>query len=408
MSPAELEIRTRIGKQGRITFAEFMEIALYHPTGGYYAEGAGAEDDYFTSPAAHPVFGALIALQFKRMWEVMGRPVRFHVVEMGAGAGVLARDVIEFAANLPGEFARSLRYIGLERRGPAGRSEASTVSWQSVVATADSLPVSGVAGCFFSNELIDAFPAHRFRLQQGNLAEIYVALDEQSRFVEILDEPSTPLLGRRLEAMEQPRPDDLQGEVRLNLEPWLKQVSDALTRGFVVTVDYGHEGGDLYSNIRRGGTLRTYYRHTEGGDPYQHIGRQDITAHVDFTALASTGSKLGLTPVALLSQADFLGALGHQRMVERVRAMNVSHRERDANMMGMNQLVSLEGLGAFKVLIQQRGTGVTDVAQLAPVAEPTAPEVPLLGSGHFQLAEGRYPHLAWEHEDLWPFGKSGR
>ena len=154
-----------------------MELALYHPDGGYYAGGPaiGAESDYFTSPTAHPAFGALTAIQLHRMWELMDRPPRFWVVEMGAGTGLLSRDVAGFAAELFEEFSRSLRYIELERffvRGALTRSD----RWPRVVARGT--PLRNVVGCFLSNELVDAFPVHRFRIERSGVKEVYVTLDE--------------------------------------------------------------------------------------------------------------------------------------------------------------------------------------------------------------------------------------
>ena len=407
-NPPEAHIRERIARLGKITFAEFMELALYHPMGGYYtsASGIGAAGDYFTSPAAHPAFGALIAVQLQRMWEVLGCPARFYAVEIGAGSGLLARDVVDYAARMPGAFAQSLRYIALERYDARVPLAAETGNIQRVIAGADGVPFGGVVGCFISNELVDSLPVHRFQIHQGAVNEVYVALDERGRFVEVLGEPSTPMLSTRLNDLGLSLPDGFQGEVRLNTRSWLGQISDALARGFVVTIDYGHEAKELYAHGRAMGTLQTYYRHTQGGNPYQRIGQQDITAHVDFSLVASEGEALGLRPLGLLSQSSFLKGLGFDRMLRQLRAKRLSQRQRDANVMAMLELVRPGGLGAFKVLIQERATVVEDVAQLAPSnASEAAADVPLLGPEHIPLMEGRYPHMASGIEDLWPFNE---
>ena len=395
----EGEIAKRIAARGKISFAEFMEFALYHPRGGYYTgpSAFGARGDYFTSPAAHPAFGALIALQLQRIWEVLARPSPFFAVEMGAGGGLLARDVVDYAAGLPGDFGPSLRYVALERY--AGDQEGATTAARIIAA---GVPLKGVVGCFISNELLDSFPVHRFQVDGGAVREIFVTRDDDGRLIEALGQPS-PSLERGLDGLGLSLPEGFRGEFSPNIRPWLMEVSDALRQGFVLTVDYGYPAGELYSAERSEGTLQTYYRHTRGGSPYQRVGRQDITAHVDFSLVASEGESLGLRTTALLTQTSFLRQLGFDDMLERLRAMPLGQRQRSANVMAMRELVKPEGLGGFRVLVQERGTGVTDPSELVPRGlSSEGLQVPLLGPDHVPLMEGRYPHLAWEPEGLWP------
>lgn len=405
MTGVESKIRKRLATRGKIPFAEFMGLALFDPEGGYYTDEAlfGPAGDYFTSPATHPAFGALVAVQLQRMWEVLDHPARFTVVEMGAGNGLLAGDVVEYAAGRSSDFSGCLNYVAVDRFRPADESKAPDDTHRII---ADGVPLSQVTGCFLSNELVDSFPVHRFQIHRGTVNEIYVALTEDGEFTEVTAEPSTPLLAERIEELALSLPDGFRGEVNLGIPPWLSQVSNALKRGFVVTIDYGYEAAELYSQARAGGTLQTYYRHTQGGSPYQRVGRQDITAHVDFSALGSTGNSLGLQLLGLRTQARFLRDLGFEAMHQKVRGLGLSDRERNANTMAMLELVKPEGLGGFKVHVQERGSGVTGLDQLTP-AEP-APgqlDVPLLGPRHMPLMEGRYPHLEWDPGDLWPFGR---
>ena len=400
----EARLRDRIARQGSITFAEFMEFALYDAEDGYYTDPSafGATGDYFTSPAAHPAFSALMAVQFQRMWELLGRPTLFHVVEMGGGAGLLARDVVDYARSLSESFARSLRYIALDRYAPQGNVLSGCGDAQVIVTS--KIPLKGVVGCFISNELVDSFPVHRFKRDQETVKEVYVGIDADGDFIEVLDEPSTPMLVERLGNLVFTLPEGYQGEVNLNIGPWMGEVSAALARGFVVTIDYGYEAGELYAPDRLGGTLQTHYRHVLGGDPYLRIGKQDITAHVDFSAIASEGRSLGLVPLGLPAQSQFLRGLGFDGMLGRLRASNLSQRERDANVMAMLELVKPDGLGGFRVLIQERATGAKDLRQLASTRGVTEElEIPLLRPDHMSLLEGRYPHLAWWPEELWPF-----
>lgn len=170
------ELRARIERDGPITFREFMQAALYHPKHGYYSTNAGTMSrggDYVTSPEVHSVFGALVARQLRQLWDVMSRPARFDLVEMGAGTGLLARDVLRAAA-ADAEFAAALRYrivevspslVRAQRRtmGDAGLSEAQ-IDW------CDALSPS-ITGCVLSNELVDAFPVHRVVRQGDDLLE---------------------------------------------------------------------------------------------------------------------------------------------------------------------------------------------------------------------------------------------
>ena len=407
----EGEIRARIARQGKITFAEFMEVALYHAEGGYYTGGASADTrrDYYTSPAAHPAFGALIAIQLWRMWEVLGCPSPFYVIEMGAGGGMLARDVVGYIPALPGRFGEALRYVALDRSSIRAKLDGVPATIQRVITSG--MPVDGIVGCLISNELVDSFPVHRFQIQGGALKEAYVTLD-QDRFVEFLDEPSTPLVAQRFESCGFSPAEGYRGEVNLQIGPWMKGVAEALDRGFVLTVDYGYEVSELYSPERAHGTLQTYYRHTDTASPFERIGMQDITAHVDFSSLVSTGQAAGLIPVGLCTQAQFLYGLGLDRWMRRLRTEGLMQRERDANTMAMRELVRAEGLGGFNVLVQEKGTGVTELSQLGVSRAPSGESsvltdelpVPLLRPDHVPLLEGRYPHTGWQWEGMWPQG----
>ncbi len=406
---AEAEIRARIARRGKVTFAEFAEVALYHPRGGYYTSpaGPGASGDYFTSPGAHPGFGALITVQLARMWQVLGQPSPFYAVEMGAGPGLLAREVLDYAPLIDDALASALQYIAIDRHADPDSWRGGQEALHRI--TAAGVPLRGVVGCFLSNELLDSFPVHRFLVRDGLVREVYVTL-EGDRFVEVLDEPSTPLLQQRLDSLGVPLPEGFGGEVNLAVGPWARGVAVALARGFVITIDYGYEAQELYSPRRARGTLQTYYQHTQGASPYQRIGRQDITAHVDFSLVMAEGETAGLRPLALLTQAEFLRRLGSEQMLEAVRAdQRLRPAERQANIMGLLELVKPDGLGGFRVLVQEKGTGIGDARQLAPdealLGRVRESPVPLLGREHVPLMAGRYPHLEWQPpEELWPFG----
>ena len=365
-----------------------MELALYHASNGYYtsASANGARGDYYTSPQAHPAFGALLAVQLREMWELLDRPSPFYAVEMGAGDGQLARDVAGYTARMPGEFPGALRYVAIDR------TPSPAVSGR-VIATR--IPLAGVTGCILSNELLDALPVHRFEMRGGVALEVYVTLRDGD-LVERLAEPSTPHLADRLRELGADLPEGYRGEV--NLGGWTADVSDALQRGFVLTIDYGYEETRSESE----GTTQTYYSHTSGVDPYRRIGAQDITAHVDFGRLASEGAAAGLRPLGTVSQAQYLHGLGLGGWLQRLRGEDLDTGGREANMMAMRDLAKPDGLGGFKVLVQEKDTGVGELAGLMP-QEGAAGELPLplLGPDHLKLMAARYPHAAWQPGDTW-------
>ena len=392
----ESQIRALIAAKGQITFAEFMEAALYHPKGGFYSTGGGVGPDFFTSPAAHPAFGALIATQLRSMWEALDRPSPMYVIEPGAGRGLLAADVLAAAS---GAFAEALRYVAVDRAaGPIVSSDAGSV-------TASGLPFRSLVGCIVSNELIDAFPVNRFRVVDGRAEEIYVTTNAEGALTDRPGPPSTPYLESRIRDLDTELPDGLRGEVCPAVNEWTADVAASLDRGFVITIDYGCEGVELLRPDRTRGTLQTYRRHVQGAALYNEIGRQDITADVDFGLLASVGEAAGLRTIGRLTQAAFLRRNGFGHMMDRLRRMDLGERERQANRVGMLELVKSPGLGDFKVLVQEKNTGASDAAQLSPgTSEIEATDVPLLRPEHMKLMESRYPHLTWEPaDDLWQF-----
>ena len=355
-TPAERHIRARIAQAGAITFAEFMRIALYHP-GGYYPNRApiGAGGDYFTSPAAHPAFGALICVQLRQMWQTLDRPNPFWAIECGAGDGILANDITAYARHQFPDFAPALRYVAIDRAPAAAHAIQS-----------HTIPIRNITGCILSNELIDAFPVHRFQIANGRPREILVTLDEDGNFVERLSEPTTPIIEERIAAAGRPLPDGFRGEVNPFMGEWIASASAALERGYALTIDYGYEAPELYSHARRHGTLQTYYRHTDASSPYQRIGRQDLTAHADFTALIQTGRAAGINPVFLTTQAEFLHTLGINQIATAIRDSNLPRAERLTNLQAMSRLIDPTGLGKFHVLVQHKNTGLTHSNNLIP------------------------------------------
>lgn len=304
-------IAQRIQALGPISFAEFYELAMYHPRHGYYFTQEPTRD-FQSSPNVHPVFGACIARQLATFWREMDRPQRFDVFEAGAGSGRLAADILRYAATAEPEFYTCIRYVvqdvTLGGSDAHHRLEAVNLPAEKV-AVAASLPDSPtIEGCILSNELLDALPFRRIRMRDGHLYELLVGIADGA-FVDVEAEPRPELIAH-FEALGSAPGEGCDAEVCLVAPAWMAHAAKALRRGYVLTLDYGFEAPQLYAPWRKRGTLLTCYRHTSGDDPYVRLGRQDITASVDFTSVRRAGEAAGLSAVAHTSQADFLAAQG--------------------------------------------------------------------------------------------------
>ena len=394
-------LKERIALRGPVSFAEFMELALYWPRGGYYSEAASERHlaDFFTAPTAHPAFGALLSLQLEEMWQVLGRPSLFTIVEPGAGTGLLSLDILRYAQHLEPGFQRAVRYCAIDRHHRYGRElPGAGVEW----IRAAGMPLRGFTGCVLSNELLDALPVHRVTVREGRLQELFVGYKD-GQFVEVVGGPSTAALGTRLAAEDVTLAEGQRAEICLALEPWVRDVAASLERGFVLTVDYGHPAQTLYAPERHQGSLRCYYQHTLSGNPYVRVGAQDITAHVDFTAITALGEHHGLGNLGLVSQGSFLTNLGLAGLQRRLAGQGLGQRERDANRMGMLELGRAGGMGEFKVLVQSKDIDEARLTGLkggSPAWARRLEELPLplLGEEHMRLMEARYPHTAWQWE----------
>lgn len=359
----------RIQQKGTIPFVEFMDLVLYHPQHGYYnspKEKIGPRGDYYTSPSVHPIFGHLIARQLHEMWEILDRPSPFTIAEMGAGRGLLCSDILHYIReNLP-VFYEVILYLLTEKSPPFKAeqrilltpfAESQKIKW----ASPERL-LSGeepFTGCLLSNELIDALPVHIVQQEKGQLAEIYVAYQNDS-FVENTGFPSTPALEEYFHSFGSPLKDGQRAEVNLKALEWLEGVSRCLHRGFVLTIDYGYEAGELYHPDRREGTLLCYFRHSTSSNPYRHIGHQDITAHVNFTALIKKGEALGLAQAGYTEQYKFLTALGLLQDLENWEKKSSRSPGPDffKNKLAMKSFLIPGGMGTlFKVLAQRKGVG---------------------------------------------------
>ena len=398
---AEAEIRRRIAAYGRLTFAEFMDVALYHSVGGYYTSGerVGASGDYYTSPSAHPAFGGLLAVQLFQMWQLMGRPLPFTIIEAGAGGGILCRDILAAASELPAPFRECLRYVCIDRRSTPGLE--SKLEGASRIASAG-VPLRGVVGCLLSNELLDAMPVHQVTVEGGRLKEVYV-VSQSGELALRADEPSTPLLEQRFSDLGVQLREGQVAEVNLAMEGWMKGAAESLDRGLVLIIDYGRRAGDLYSPADRfRGTLTTYRDHLQTDRPLERVGQQDISAQVDFTTAVRAAKVAGLDVLGDASQARFLGNLGIGYLMERVAG---GAGRRHSSRMAMQALIKTGGLGAFRVMALGRNVGQPGLWGFMRADEPARLverlPVPELTPEHVNLATGRYPWQGMEFDVPW-------
>lgn len=344
-------LRHRIEAEGAISFHDYMETALYHPQLGYYVlrEPVGREGDYLTSPEVHPIFGALVAKQIAQCWDLVGRPNRFDLIEQGAGSGALASDILRWAARREPEFARALRYRIVEISASLRRRQQETLS-SAGVEWLDELP-EAFEGCLLSNELLDSFPVHRVVCRDGQLEEICVSL-RGGQFEETA-RPAGDEMSAYFAALGIMPGEGCTAEVNLRAVDWMRSVAGALTRGFVLTFDYGYPAQELYAPWRREGTLLCFYRHNASTDPYARIGKQDMTAHIDFTSLIRAGEAQGLETAGFTTQARFLANMGIGAGVEAVAKSELE--EYYARRRAVQELIDPAGLGRIRVLAQRKG-----------------------------------------------------
>lgn len=353
---------SEIAASGPMSFARFMELALYHPQFGYYmrppeagCERIGWSGDFYTSSDVHPILGQALAKQARQIDALLGHPDPFIVVEMGAGKGLLARDFIRGILDHESSLRDRLRFVLVER-SPAMRElqQENLRAWLAApglitwVEDLDAVASAGVTGLIFSNELPDAFPVHRIQIVNGRAQEVYVDYQNQA-FVERLIPLSNPALQEHLARLNIPLPDGYRTEVNLDALSWMEQVAGALVRGVAVTIDYGHTAQDLYNADRSDGTLLCYYSQMTSEDPYRRVGLQDMTAHVDFSSLATVGERHGLHVTGFTNQMSFLMGLGVEDMIARLEPESPEFR-------AAIHLLRPEGMGrTFKVLVQHKG-----------------------------------------------------
>lgn len=364
-------IAAEIRERGPIPFSRYMELCLYYPELGYYSraeEQFGAAGDFYTASDVHAVYGRLLARQFEEMWRVMGSPAQIDVIELGPGRGLFACDVLDWTARKFPEFAKALRYALVEQSAGLRVRLKERLAGHITAGTArvcerleDAVAAARPGLIVFGNEFFDALPVeildHRGAVRvaefDGKFSEEFVAASPKE--LEYVDRYSVhPEEGERV-------------EVCLAGVEWMKRIAGAFEgrRGFAVFVDYGYTREQQLAGRHRD-TLMTYRRHRATPSPYEAPGQQDITAHVNFTALASVAEAQGLHSAKLLTQSQFLLGIGEATQFADAFEGRALPQEQAKTAQQLKHLISPEEMGeVFQVLVLWSGLEREQAAQLS-------------------------------------------
>lgn len=372
IAAARVRLGAWVAQQGRVTFSALMQRALYEPRHGYYRgprEPIGPTGDFVTAPELHPAFGACVARWLFDRWRALGEPSVFRVVEAGGGTGAAAAQIVATATRWPplvaaldyvllepGPEAAARQRAKLEKRLPVlsslGKGEGAGVSSPFRIRwAADWRDLPPAVGVVWANELLDALPFHRVRLEGGKLREVWVRWkpdEDGGRFLEEVGPLSTDALRDYFARLGMWPPESVTVEVCLAAPEWLRTAVCSLSRGFLLLFDYGATAEQLYANPRRAGTLRAYRRHAMVADPLACLGAADLTADVDFTTLMRVAREEGLRLRAFTDQRSFLRAHGIGEWLRRPPTPGLPGHLR------LLELLDPRGLGAVRVLELER------------------------------------------------------
>lgn len=357
----ELRLIARIEREGPITFRDFMQAALYDPDYGYYNTERikiGPQGDYYTSSNVHPAFGAVLARAFVQLWKELvpypSHPLR--IVEIGAGTGRLACDVLAALRDQHAEAFREVDYLIVESSPEMRRRECELlalfegrVRWGGL----ETLGRASMHGIVFSNEFVDALPVHRVRFERSDFEEQYVTV-VSGRLALSWAQPSTPEVVNYLNRAGVKLAEGQIVEINLDAIEWLAQVSSGIGRGFLITVDYGDLTPLLWASDRRNGTLRSFYNHRLVDSPLERVGEQDMTASVNFSALLEYGTDFGLETLSYERQVAFLMRMGLIEMIAERASTNPAPQELNERLALKNLFVPGGVSDNFRVLIQRK------------------------------------------------------
>lgn len=290
-------LRQRIREHGPVTFAEFMEAALYDPDQGFYARPPIGDDGHFvTSPHVSGAFGDLLARQLAWCWDSLGRPGPFTVVEVGAGDGTLARRIVDAVRAVP-DLASALRYVAVERT-PGQRERVAAAGLETHASPTDVAPVTG---CVVANELLDNVPFHLLREREGRVVEVLVGAD-RDRLVQVEGEPAAEALA----ALKRPLSSGEERPVSPGALRIVREIAAALDRGYAFLFDYGFVAGETP------GPVHAYRDHRVLAEVLEEPGSRDVTSAVDLEAVTEEARDSGLQVWGPVTQREALLALGYR------------------------------------------------------------------------------------------------
>jgi SAM-dependent MidA family methyltransferase len=366
------KIVDEIQESGPIPFSRYMELCLYDPELGYYSresEKFGRTGDFYTSSDVHAVFGRLLARQFEEMWRVLGSPERIELLELGPGRGLFARDVLDWSSKKFPDFFQALHYTLVERspvlrQGMETRlsrhlatGRASLTNIEDVL-SAMNAEAPEVPAIVFANEFLDACPVEVLSATGSLRIDV-----EAGRFVERWAEASASELEFLDRYGVHPEPGD-RTEICFEAQQLVRALAEAMRRGFFLFIDYGYTREELLAG-RHLGTVMTYRQHTAGPNPYEAPGQQDITAHVNFTAMAAVAEQHGMQTQSLLTQSQFLMGIGEENQFADAFEECRLPQERAKVALQLKQLVTPAGMGeTFHVLLASKDVDPVVTAQL--------------------------------------------
>ena len=359
-------IEQEIADKGPIPFSRYMELCLYHPELGYYsrhAEQFGKAGDFFTSSDVHAVFGRLLARQFDEIWRAMDSPAQFEILELGPGRGLFARDVLDWAEKKFPEFFQAMHY-SLSEQSPSLREKIGQNLGRHLQAgraelTVERTMAAGVPIIVFANELFDAIPAELV----GPDGQLYVG-GREGRFTEHWS-PLPDAIAQYMDRYSvRPEPRE-RLEAPLAASNLATQIAGMIQRGILLTIDYGYTRQEQIAGRHRG-TLKAIRQHSVSANPYEAPGEQDITADVNFTALAAAAEQGGMTVQPLRTQSQFLMGIGECKQFADAFEECRLPQERAKVALQLKHLVTPAGMGEnFHVMVAGKGVDPETVAKLS-------------------------------------------
>lgn len=362
--PLAERMRARIRLAGAISFRDWMEAALYDAQQGYYSRTDlarwGRAGDYRTAPERSPLFGATFASYFAHLYQEQGSPDTWTIFEAGAGAGYFAHALLQtLERDYPHVFAATRYLIDEVSAGTRERARQRLIEFADRV---EFQPLSEMdaavdEGVIIANELLDALPVHRVTLHEGKLAELFVGLDEEDKFVWLKAEPTTLQLAEYLARSGVALSEGQIAEINLEVEGWMKRASRAFNRGHLIIVDYGAEASELYhARHRPAGTLRAFHQHALADDLLARPGEQDLTTTIDWTNVKTVAEGLGMRVLSFEQQDKFLLRLGLLEQLERMTKNLPGEREAIILRSSVRELILPGGMSeSFQVLVLSQG-----------------------------------------------------